>query len=128
MELLKIVLRSNAVSCLVFGFVFLLIPEAIAKFLSPDHPVPLSVLMVVGIGLIVNGLHLIWASRQVALSKNLILYFSFGDFLWVLGTGMLILNHIWITSVKGIIVAIAVSIGVGTFGVLQMLKRKIIVN
>jgi hypothetical protein len=41
---------------------------------------------------------------------------------------MLILKGVWITSVQGIIVAIAVSIGVGTFGILQLLKRKIAVN
>jgi hypothetical protein len=126
--MLKIVLRSNAASCLVFGLVFLLIPQPVAKFLSPYHPVPLLILMSVGVALIINGLHLIWASRQVAPSQTLILYFSIGDLLWVLGTAVLILNNIWITSVKGIIAAIAVSIGVGTFGVLQMLKRKIIVN
>ncbi|NBD32355.1 MAG: hypothetical protein GVY17_05140 [Cyanobacteria bacterium] len=128
MELLKIVLRSNAASCLVFGLVFLLIPESVAKFLSPNHPVPLLILMSVGIGLIINGLHLIWTSRQVRPSQTLILYFSVGDLLWVVGTAVLILNNIWITSMKGIIAAIAVSIGVGTFGILQMLKRKIIVN
>lgn len=83
---------------------------------------------IIGTGLAINGLHLIWASRQATLSKNLLLYFSCSDFLWVLGTAMLILKGIWITSLQGIIVAIAVSIGVGTFGILQLLKRKMAVN
>ncbi|NBD18254.1 MAG: hypothetical protein GVY04_19600 [Cyanobacteria bacterium] len=126
--MLKIILRSNATSCLLFGVVFILIPEPIAKFLSPDQPMPLLTLTIIGTGLAINGLHLIWASRQATLSKKLLLYFSCSDFLWVLGTAMLILKGIWITSLQGIIVAIAVSIGVGTFGILQLLKRKMAVN
>lgn len=122
MLMLKSILRLNATSCLVFGLIFIFVPESVGKFLSNNQQAPSLVFIFLGLGLLANSIHLIWASQQTKLSQNLILYFSSGDFLWVLGTAILIVKGLWITNLRGSIVSILVAIGVGTFGVLQLLK------
>lgn len=118
------VMRANAVSCIVFGAIFLYAPVVVANFLSADMPAPKLALIVLGFGLVFNGSHLIWASFKLVPNKYLVLYFSIGDYTWVISTLCLILLGIWITSPKGILVAALISVMVGTFGLLQMTKRK----
>jgi len=124
MVTLKNILRANSASCVVFGFMFLLMPSTIAKFLSTDSSAPSVVISVLGTGLFINGLHLAWASLQPMPSIRLILYFSSGDFLWVLSTVLLMLFGIWITTPGGITAGLLVSIMVGALGAFQIIKRK----
>ena len=121
---LKNVMRSNATSCLVFGGLFTLQSVQVASFLGGESPAPQSYVLSLGILLILNGLHLLWASRTPLPSKKLILYFSAGDYLWVVATLGLIFSGIWITTKGGVLIASAVGIMVGLFGVLQMTSRK----
>jgi len=117
-------MRANAVSCVTFGLIFLVIPADVIMFLSTDIQVPKTVLLILGAGLIVNGLHLIWASLKPTPSKLLVLYFSVGDYIWVLASISLLLLGIWITTTVGVITTLIVSVMIGIFGILQMLKRK----
>lgn len=119
MTTLRTVLRLNAASCIGFGLLFLTMPSQLAQFLSSQTPAPGLVLQLIGIALLANGLHLVWTSIHPAPKKALILYFSLGDFLWVVGTLVLLFAGIWVTSVAGILAAIVVAITVGYFGVLQ---------
>jgi hypothetical protein len=121
---LKNVLRANAASCIIFGLMFLWAPLEIALFLSADFPAPEIVLFLLGAVLVVNGLHLIWASAQTPPNKLLVLYFSFGDLLWALGSAILLIGSIWVTTIPGVIATILVSTVVATLGVLQVLKSK----
>jgi len=66
MDSLKLVLRTNATSCIVFGLLGFLMPTSISDFLG-DPPVWL--VQVVGAVLTANGLHLILASRRKTLNK-----------------------------------------------------------
>jgi len=116
--MIQTVLRANAASCLIFGFLFVLMPVSIAGFLG-DPPVP--VIFILGILLVLNGSHLVWASLRRAPALE-ILYFSAGDFLWVAVTMILIALGIWITKPPGIIAALAVAAIVGLFGVLQIIS------
>ena len=77
---LKNVMRANAISCLVFGVLFVLLPKLVAIFLGGSSPAPHLYILVLGIVLIVNGFHLLWASRAPLPQKNLVIYFSTGDF------------------------------------------------
>jgi len=122
MTTLSYVMKANAISCIVFGLIFLIIPSKVIMFLSADIQPP--VLLILGVGLIINGLHLTWASLKPMPSKALVLYFSIGDYIWVLGSISLVLLGIWITTTAGILTTLVVSAMVGLFGVLQMLKRK----
>jgi hypothetical protein len=121
---LKNVLRANAASCIIFGLIFLLVPLKIALFLSPDAPAPEFLLFLLGAVLVINGLHLLWASTQTSPNKLLVWYFSFGDLLWAICTIILLIGDIWITTVFGIIAAIVVGLMVSVLGVLQALKSK----
>jgi len=117
-------MRANAASCIGFGFIFFIFPAEVSGFLSTNMKVPEIILFVLGIGLFINGVHLVWASFKPLPSKQLVLYFSGGDYIWVLGSVYLLLSGIWITTSIGILVTILVSGMVGSFGILQMLKRK----
>jgi len=124
MTTLSNVMKANAISCIVFGLIFLSIPSRVIIFLSDDIQLPETILLILGIGLIVNGLHLTWASLKPMPSKALVIYFSIGDYIWVLGSISLVQLGVWITTTAGIITAFIVSAMVGLFGILQMLKRK----
>ncbi len=121
---LKNIMRANATSCLTFGALFALQPSVVANFLGGASPAPQSYILILGILLILNGLHLLWTSRVPLPQKALILYFSAGDYIWVIGSVGLIISGVWITTIGGVFVACAVAIMVGLFGVLQMTTRK----
>jgi len=119
---LKNILRINAMSCLTFGVLFLILPLNIVNFLSNDAPSPEIVLQGLGAVLIFNGFHLLWASTLEKPNKFLILYFSMGDFLWTAGTAVLLALGIWITTTPGIIASVLVAFIVTILGTLQVLK------
>jgi len=55
-------MRANATSCLSFGILFALQPSMVASFLGSPEPAPQLYILILGILLAVNGLHLLWAS------------------------------------------------------------------
>jgi len=117
-------MKANAFSCIGFGITFFFLPEEVRVFLSTNNQAPSIVFTVLGIGLFLNGLHLIWASLKLMPSKHLVTYFSICDYIWVLGTSYLLVVGMWITTPMGIAVTLLVSSMVGIFGLLQMIKRK----
>ena len=121
---LKNVMRANATSCLAFGALFVLQPNLVANFLSVTSPAPKSYILILCILLILNGLHLLWASRVPLPQKKLILYFSTSDYIWVIGSVGLIITEVWITTTAGVLLASGVAVMVGLFGILQMTSRK----
>lgn len=110
-------MRLNATSCISFGLVFTIIPHLVATFLGG---VPEVVIIVLGIGLLVNGLHLILASRRAELREIEVIWFSLGDFGWWLATLVLIVANVWITTTWGIVVAAGVATVVAGLGVAQL--------
>lgn len=118
------VMKANATSCIGFGAIFSLFSEQVSHFLSISHQAPSLVFLLLGLVLLFNGFHLIWASFKSMPSKFLVLYFSIGDYIWILATLYLIFAEMWITTSMGIIAALLVALMVGTFGWLQMLARK----
>ena len=83
---LKTLFTINSLSCIAFGSAFLIYPAIISNFLSIDVQAPSFMISVIGVGLIINGLHLVWAAQKAEASKTLALYFSVGDILWVVFT------------------------------------------
>ena len=120
---LKTIIFANAASCIGFGATFALFPSAIANFLG-SPPAPSWLMLGLGVMLIGNGILLVWHGKQKLPRKEAVMFFSFGDFAWVLATLVLIALGIWITTTAGIIAALAVAAMVGYFGVAQMVARK----
>lgn len=114
------VMRANAMSCMVFGVLFALLPGQVAVFLGGTAPAPRIYILALGVMLIIHGMHLVWASRQARPKKQLILYFSLGDFIWVIASVGLMLLGVWITSYTGVIATSLVAVMVGIFGILQL--------
>lgn len=117
MDSLKFIMRLNATSCISFGLLFILIPQVIATFLGS---VPKTVIVVLGIGLLANGAHLIVASWRGTIREIEVIWFSLGDFGWWLATLALIVANLWITTTSGIAVAMIVATFVAGLGVAQL--------
>ncbi|MDG1531267.1 MAG: hypothetical protein P8Q99_07920 [Paracoccaceae bacterium] len=110
------VLKTNAASCLLFGVLFLIAPVVVANALG--NP-PVLLLQILGLGLIGNGLLILWAASKPVPNRAAVLFFVFGDAIWVVATLILILTGLWITTALGILLSIAVAIFVGGCGFLQ---------
>ncbi|MEP1768734.1 MAG: hypothetical protein ABJJ53_19110 [Sulfitobacter sp.] len=117
MDRLKMVMRLNAVSCVSFGLLFIVLPQAVAGFLGD---VPRAVILFLGLGLLGNGGHLSVASSRAGILKAEVIWFSLGDFLWWLASFGLIAAHIWITTPWGIFATVVVAVMVGALGVVQL--------
>ncbi|MCG7536523.1 hypothetical protein [Pseudoalteromonas sp. OOF1S-7] len=117
------VMRANAISCLMFGLVFVVGPELTATFLGGDTPPPSLAVLGLGILLILNGLHLLWASALKPSSNYLVYYFSAGDFLWVFASMSLVFTQVWITTTEGIVATVLVAGLVAAFAVLQLFHK-----
>lgn len=113
----------NAASCLFFGVLMLLLPLKTASFLGGAEGAPAFLITALGFILVLNGLHIIWATRSSTPKKALVLYFSAGDILWVILSLVLIITGVWVSTVHGKIVTLIIAVMVGFFGLLQLRKR-----
>ena len=113
------ILLLNALSCIGFGALFIVGPAWVAEFLSPQNPAPVLGICILGILLAVNGAHLLWASKQETPNKWLVRYFALGDFAWVIGSLLLILMSLWVTTTPGIVATLVIAAMVGGFGAMQ---------
>ncbi len=113
--MLKSTLAANAISCLGFGALFAVFPQASADVIGTP---PVWLVLVLGLGLVINGLALMLTARKPAPSRGEVLQFVAGDALWVIATGVLIATGIWIEAV---IPAVLVALWVGACGVVQWL-------
>lgn len=114
---LQAVLRANAVSCLVFGFTFFVWPDSVAMFLGA---VPSSLLQILGIILLANGVHLAIASARSQLALGEVLYFSGGDILWFVASVGAVAAGSLITTASGQLATLVVATGVLGLGLAQV--------
>jgi len=112
---LATLLRLNALSCLLFGALFLVASGAVSAFLGgmPDWA-----LRGLGLVLALNGAHLLWAAGRRPRGWE-IRYFSLGDAAWVALTVAVLAAGAWVTTPAGQAVATIVAVGVGALGALQ---------
>jgi len=116
---LQSVLLLNAGSCIGFGLLFISLPAATALFLASDKIAPAWFIVLLGAGLIANGVGLAVTARQQAPQAGLVRFFSIGDLLWVVATLLLITTGWWINTAAGISAALLVAALVGSMGWLQ---------
>lgn len=114
--MLKLVMLLNALSCAVFGAIFVGLGAAVAQFLG-DPPVWL--IRAIGAGLILNAAHLVIEARKAVPPRNMVMYFATGDAIWVVATLGLILAGVYVTTPLGQAATVAVAAMVGGFGILQ---------
>jgi len=110
-------MRLNATSCLGFGILFALMPQTIALFLGDVSPI---FIRIIGIGLALNGIHLIIGSLRKSISRLELSYFILGDVIWVIGS--IILLTCFPNVIQGqtaILSTILTAALVGFFAVLQ---------
>lgn len=112
---LAILLRLNALSCLLFGALFLSRSVPVAAALGDPPP---GLVRLVGLVLVLHAAHLAWASTRRPRAWE-VRYFSIGDALWVAATLALVLAGLWITTALGQVLALAVAAGVGCLGWMQ---------
>ena len=118
--MLKSVMLANAVSCTIFGLIFIFQAAATSGFVG-DPPVLL--LQILGVGLVINAVLLtITAFRNDPRPLDIAL-FALGDGIWVLATIIMVVLGIWITTTAGISASIAVAAFVGFCGFMQWRLR-----
>lgn len=120
--MLRLTMRANALSCLVFGVLLAFMPSRVGAFLSDDSPAPTIIICALGIVLLLNGTHLVWASNLAKPSKLLLTYFTAGDYAWVVASIIVLAADFWVTTTSGVITTVAVSVMVGLLGTLQLMS------
>lgn len=113
-----IVLRLNAASCFVFGALFVILPGGVSSVLGSAPP---AILVGLGVVLLANGAHLVFASMRARALPAEILWFSMGDMAWWLATLTLIATGVWLTTPAGIVLALLVALCVTGLGMSQLL-------
>lgn len=121
MKFLKTALLLNASSCIIFGAIFIAFASAVSQYIGSSFE---WIVPALGAVLLFNGLHLVFASRRAKPLCPEILYFVAGDFLWVVGTLVLVSLGLVITSPHGTLVSLLVAAMVGAFGVMQVVGFK----
>lgn len=114
--MLATVLRLNALSCAVFGLIFVVDAPAVSAFLGE---MPVWILRGLGIVLIGNALHLAYTAQQAAPPRIVLRYFALGDGVWALASVLLVLSGLWITTPVGIAITLVTAGMTGSFGLLQ---------
>jgi hypothetical protein len=117
MKNLKLALRLNAASCLVFGLLFVVMPAATGNFLGVSSAVAITI---VGAALLLNGAHLLVASLKQRVNPFEVYYFSVGDLLWVNVTLMLVASESFLPTPASKVAALLVAAFVGAVGVFQL--------
>ena len=115
---LRSVLKMNALSCFLFGVIFVVGSGQVSLFLSAEETYGFWV-QILGGGLLVNSGLLLLASQKVEMSLFEIRFFAIGDFLWVAGTLVLIAQNLALTEPPGVAAAMLVAIMVFYFGIQQ---------
>lgn len=114
----RLTLRLNALSCIVFGAMFVLFAAQLGDFLGT---VPTSWLQFIGAGLLIHAAHLITASMRKTLRRFEIYYFTAGDFLWLVGSVIIILPGAGlVTTFHGICATLVVGVLVFALGLAQI--------
>jgi len=121
MKTLSTILRLNAASCLLFGLLFAFAPEWTSTLIGNSTP---FVLRIVGLGLILNGLHLLFAASRSKMICPELLYFVLGDFAWVIATVVLLILGVGVTTAVGVVAAILVGMMVGSLGFMQFRQAR----
>ena len=89
------------------------VPAPVAGFLGVSSA---SAVLLIGVGLLVYGGHLVVASWRTSVRPREIYYFSTGDLLWVTVTLALVASDSLLTTPSSVAVSLAVAAFVGTRG------------
>jgi hypothetical protein len=114
--MLKLVLRLNALSCIFFGVLFLGLGGPVAAFLGEA---PVWLVRGLGALLVGNAALMLASSARQTPAETEIRLFALGDLSWVAATLILVGAGLYVTSLGGIVAALAVAAMVGVFGILQ---------
>lgn len=116
-KILYIALRANAVFSLINGLILTLFPFQVALWIGYSSPL---LYQIIGVGLVLFGLHLIFLSCKKNMPKLEVYLVSFGDFAWVLATAVLLLLKANLFSQSGIYILTGIGLVVLIFGLLQL--------
>lgn len=99
-----------------FGALFAFAGPATANLVGTP---PVLLLQLLGVGLMVNAVMLVWTSLRAQPDRLSILAFVLGDAIWVVATAALLITGLWITTASGVIWAAGTAAFVGACGALQ---------
>jgi len=114
--MLKLVLRLNALSCIVFSVLFLGFGATVAAFLGEA---PAWLVRGLGVMLLGNAAVMLATAARPAPEAGMVRLFALGDFAWVAGTAALVAAGLFVTTTGGIVAALNTAAMVAVFGILQ---------
>lgn len=117
MDSVRFVLRLNVATCAGFGLLFLLATNSVSDFLGSF---PILALQVLGAGLLLHSLHLLFASLRKNVIPFEVYYFSAGDILWFLGSLLLLVGTGFVSTINGVVATILVGTLVAGIGLAQL--------
>jgi hypothetical protein len=117
MDKLRVLLGVNALSCLVFGFLFAVWPGEVAGWLGVQAS---WLLQATGAMLLINSVLLAIAARSPKVQPWQVALFSAGDLVWFTATLYALAFNWPVTTTHGHWAALAVGLGVGGLGLAQV--------
>jgi len=117
LKILKTALVLNAASCIVFGLLFIVMGSSVNDFIGNQF---VWLTPIVGVALVFNGCHLLFASQRKHPICPEILYFIAGDVVWVVASLVFIGLGLVVTTELGAAAGLTVAVMVGFFAVLQV--------
>lgn len=115
-EKLKNVLLGNAVFSIISGLILIFFRNPIGELMRVKLP---SILLYVGIGLLFFAGSIIWQATRTTFSGKRIKAIIIQDWLWVIGSIIIIALQSFDLSVLGYQMIFGVAILVGVFAILQ---------
>ena len=117
MDGVRFVLRLNVATCAGFGLLFLLATHSVSNLLGSF---PILALQILGVGLLLHSLHLLFASLRKKVILFEVYYFSAGDILWFLGSLLILVGTGFVSTIYGAVVTILVGTLVAGIGLAQL--------
>ena len=114
---LKTALLSNAIFSTVSGLIFIIFGQFVANLIGISAPI---VYQIIGMGLVLFGGFVAWTATRKPINTFIASLISVADFLWVIGTILLIASAFRLLNPGGIAVLLAIAAIVLFFGLRQL--------
>ena len=113
---LKLALQANAAFSMLSGLGMLIFHSFIAQWMGITNA---KVLLIIGLGLVLFSFSLIRTARQQPISKKQVHIIIWQDWLWVIGSALIILTQSFGLLTSGYILIGIVAVIVADFAILQ---------
>lgn len=113
---LKYALLANAMFSTISGLILIFFNDQLARIMAVKIP---AILLFIGIGLLFFAGSIIWLAKHTAINQKRVKMIIIQDWLWVIGSLLILIFQIFGLSRVGYAMILGVAIVVGIFAFLQ---------